>query len=107
MPSCDVAASVAVPHPLKNRRMMPKEAVLARLLGGRTAASVSAMGRAYADDLWMRQRFRPESLNGCNGTEAGPSHRIVSGPRLVPYPLAPDSASITHQLQPRDRPVDW
>ena len=39
-----------------------KEAVITRLVAGRTAASIAAAGRAYADHLWARQRFRPESL---------------------------------------------
>ena len=43
-------------------RDLEKQAVITRLLAGRTAESVAAIGRAYAEHLWNQQRFRPEML---------------------------------------------
>jgi HAD superfamily hydrolase (TIGR01490 family) len=68
-----------------------KEAVITRLLGGRTAASVSAMGRAYADDLWARQRFRPESLERLQWHRSQGHRIVIVSASLDSYltPLAP------------------
>ncbi len=66
-------ASVAL---RRGDRDAEKQAVITRVLGGRTAASVAAMGRAYAEHLWSKQRFRPEALELLQW-HRGQGHRIV------------------------------
>ncbi len=66
-------AKVALRH---GDRDAEKQAVIARVLGGRTADSVAAMGRVYADHLWTEQRFRPESLERLQW-HRDQGHRIV------------------------------
>lgn len=68
-----------------------KEAVIARLLGGRTAASIAAAGRAYADHLWNRAAFRPEMLERLAWHRAEGHAIVIVSASLDSYlvPLAP------------------
>ena len=68
-----------------------KEAVVTSVLAGRTAGSISGAGRAYADHLWERQKFRPKMLERLRWhRDAGHDIVIVSA-SLDSYlvPLAP------------------
>ncbi len=72
-------------------RDLEKEALIRRLLAGRTAESIDAAGAAYAELLWARQRFRREMLDRLRWhREAGHEIVIVSA-SLDAYlrPLAP------------------
>ena len=60
----------------RSDRDATKEAVMMRVLGGRTADSVSGAGRGYADHLWDRQRFRPEMMERLRW-HRGEGHEIV------------------------------
>ena len=68
-----------------------KERVIGQLIGGRTAASVEAAGRAYAEALWARQRFRADMLDRLAWhRESGHTIVIVSASLDVYLrPLAP------------------
>lgn len=68
-----------------------KEAVIARLLGGRTAASIAAAGRVYADHLWNRRSFRPEMLARLAWHRAEGHDIVIVSASLDSYliPLAP------------------
>ena len=68
-----------------------KEAVITRLVAGRTAASIAAAGRTYADHLWARQRFRPESLAQLRWHRDQGHHIVIVSASLDAYltPLAP------------------
>ncbi|MEP6625556.1 MAG: HAD-IB family hydrolase [Acidimicrobiia bacterium] len=68
-----------------------KQAVITRVLGGRTATSVAAMGRAYADHLWTRQRFRPAALELLRWHREQGHRIVIVSASLDSYlvPLAP------------------
>jgi len=72
-------------------RDLEKQAVIARLLGGRTAESVAAMGRAYAEHLWNQQRFRPEILERLQWHRERDHEIVIVSASLDSYlvPLAP------------------
>ena len=68
-----------------------KEAVITRLIAGRTAASLAAAGRAYADHLWTRQQFRPEMLERLRWHRSEGHDIVIVSASLDSYltPLAP------------------
>ena len=72
-------------------RDLEKQAVLERLLGGRTVESVAAMGRAYAAHLWDQQRFRPEMLEQLRWHRERDHEIVIVSASLDSYlvPLAP------------------
>ncbi len=68
-----------------------KEALIGRLLIGRSAAEVSAAGAGYADQLWAAQRFRPEMLDRLAWHRAEGHRIVIVSASLDSYlvPLAP------------------
>jgi phosphatidylglycerophosphatase C len=72
-------------------RDLEKEAVIRRLLAGRTAESVAAMGRSYAMQLWDQQRFRPEMLRQLQWHRERGDQIVIVSASLDSYlgPLAP------------------
>ena len=68
-----------------------KEAVMTSVLGGRTAGSISGAGRAYADHLWERQKFRPEMLERLRWHRDADHEIVIVSASLDSYltPLAP------------------
>ena len=72
-------------------RDVTKEAVMMSVLGGRTAGSVTGAGRAYADHLWARQRFRPEMMERLRWHRSEGHEIVIVSASLDSYltPLAP------------------
>ena len=72
-------------------RNTTKEAVMTSVLGGRTAGSISGAGRAYADHLWERQKFRPEMLERLRWHRDAGHEIVIVSASLDSYltPLAP------------------
>ncbi len=72
-------------------RNAAKEAVITALVRGRTAESLAAAGRAYADRLWDRQRFRPDMLQRLRWHRESGHDIVIVSASLDSYlvPLAP------------------
>ena len=68
-----------------------KEAVVTSVLGGRTAGSISGAGRAYADHLWERHKFRPDMMERLRWHRDAGHEIVIVSASLDSYlaPLAP------------------
>ena len=72
-------------------RDLEKEALIRRLLAGRTTESIEAAGAAYATRLWDRRRFRPEMLERLRWHRDAGHEIVIVSASLDVYlrPLAP------------------
>jgi phosphatidylglycerophosphatase C len=72
-------------------RDLEKEALIRRLLAGRTTESIEAAGAAYATRLWERRRFRPAMLDRMRWHRDAGHEIVIVSASLEVYlrPLAP------------------